>query len=294
MSHAPQANHLADAPPFISRQIRASRHYYLNLSPGHRRGIVVVCGGLEHCRVDYLIDRSDFPFLVLEFVAEGKGQVTLGETTHTLRAGTAFAYFPRTRHVIRTDPHSLLSKYYVALAGDAAERLVRKSKLGTYGIVRVSRPEEIIAVYNLLDQYAAGHTPCSARLCNALIPVLIMKIAEAELPSGAEGEAYATYQLIRDVIRTRFLEFTTLEAAAAACGISEFHLCHLFKRFDRETGYHFLIRMKMNHAAELLAEPHAQVNMVAGRLGYEDAFQFSRVFKRVHGISPIHFKRMRS
>lgn len=292
--HTPQANDLADAPAFISRQIRASRHYYLNLAPGPCPNIVVVCGGLEHVRADYLIDRSDFPFVVVEFVAEGKGHVTLGETSHTLRTGTAFAYFPRTRHIIRTDPCSLLSKYYVALAGDAAERLVRNSNLGTQGIVRVSRPEEIIAVYNLLAQYAANHTPYSAQLCNALIPVLILKFAETELPSGAEGEAYATYQLIRDVIRTRFLELLNLESVAAACGVNEFHLCHLFKRFDRETGYQFLIRMKMNHAAELLTEPQAQVNTVASRLGYEDAFQFSRVFKRVHGISPMHFKRMRS
>jgi AraC-like DNA-binding protein len=292
--HTSQANDLAQAPSFISRQIRASRHYYLNLSAGQCRDIIVVCCGLEHVSADYVIDRSDFPFLVVEFVVEGKGQATLGETTHTLRAGTAFTYFPRTRHVIRTDPSALLSKYYVALAGDSAERLVRKSKLGAQGVVRVSRPEEIIGVYNLLAQYAANHTPYSARLCNALIPVLILKIAEAELPCGPDGEAYATYQLIRDVIRTRFLEFTNLEAVAAACGINEFHLCRLFKRFDRETGYHFLIRMKMTHAAELLAEPHAQVNTVAKRLGYDDAFQFSRVFKRVHGISPIHFKRMRS
>ncbi len=295
MSRPLRANDLSDAPPFINRQVRASRHYYLNLSPGQRRDAVVVCGGLEHCRGDYLVDRSDLPFLVVEFVVGGKGQVVLEGMAHTLRPGTAFAYFPRTRHVIRTDPHSLLSKYYIALAGDTAERLVRKSILGNRGIVRVSRPDEIIAVYNLLAQYAANHSRYSARLCNALIPVLIMKIAEAALPDDdAEGEAYATYQLARDLMRMRFLKLTTLDAAAAACGISVYHLCRLFKRFDRETGYQFLVRMKMNHAAELLAEPHTQVKEVAERLGYNDAFHFSRVFKRVHGISPMHFKQMRS
>ena len=50
----------------------------------------------------------------------------------------------------------MLSKYYVALAGETAERLVRESKVGAQGIVRVSRPEEIVAVYNLMAQYAAG------------------------------------------------------------------------------------------------------------------------------------------
>ncbi|OWK36548.1 AraC family transcriptional regulator [Fimbriiglobus ruber] len=294
MARAPRPDGLVDAPAFISRQTRSSHHYYLNLSPGRCRDIVVVCGGLEHCRADYLVDRSDFPFLVVEFVIQGKGEVKLGGTTHALRPGTAFAYFARAAHVIRTDPRCLLSKYYVALAGDVAERLVRKSALGAEGVVSVARPAEIVAIYDLLAQYAANSTPYSARLCNALIPVLILKIAEAGLSSGVDGEGYPTYQLARELIRTRFLEFATLNAVAAACGISVFYLCRLFKRFDQETGYRFLMRTKMNHAAELLAEPRSQVNAVAARLGYNDAFQFSRVFKRVHGISPGHFKRMQS
>src|SRR5690349_19905819 len=102
-------DNLAKAPPFINRQVRASYHYYLNLSPGRCRDVVVVCGGLEYCRADYLVDRSDFPFLVVEFVVDGRGWVTLGNTTHDLRAGSAYAYFPRTRHVIRTAPDAPLS-----------------------------------------------------------------------------------------------------------------------------------------------------------------------------------------
>src|SRR6516164_1003295 len=90
-------------PPFISRQVRTSRLYYLNLFPGFVQEIVVTCGGWESCRADYLVDRSDLPYVVIEFVTAGRGEVTLAGQTHVLSEAAAYAYFPHERHVIRTD-----------------------------------------------------------------------------------------------------------------------------------------------------------------------------------------------
>jgi AraC-like DNA-binding protein len=43
----------------------------------------------------------------------------------------------------------------------------------------------------------------------------------------------------------------------------------------------------MNHAAQLL-DTGLLVKETAARLGFADAFQFSRAFKRIHGVPPIH------
>ena len=47
----------------------------------------------------------------------------------------------------------------------------------------------------------------------------------------------------------------------------------------------------MNHAAARLRQPRSTVQDVAGQLGYTDAFHFSKVFKRVFGLSPTDFRR---
>lgn len=49
----------------------------------------------------------------------------------------------------------------------------------------------------------------------------------------------------------------------------------------------------MNDAAELLDEG-LLVKEVAERLGFADAFQFSRAFKRVHGVPPGRLQQRRS
>jgi AraC-like DNA-binding protein len=56
--------------------------------------------------------------------------------------------------------------------------------------------------------------------------------------------------------------------------------------FSRE-----LQRVRMAHAAELLAGGSLAVQTVAGAVGYRQAAQFAKVFRRHHGVSPSTFRR---
>jgi AraC-like DNA-binding protein len=49
------------------------------------------------------------------------------------------------------------------------------------------------------------------------------------------------------------------------------------------------MRQKMNRATELLLDGGLLVKQVAEELGFGDAFQFSRAFKRVYGLPPERF-----
>jgi AraC-like DNA-binding protein len=49
----------------------------------------------------------------------------------------------------------------------------------------------------------------------------------------------------------------------------------------------------MRAAAEWLQQPGSLVKQVAERTGFSDPFHFSRVFKKVLGLSPESFRRMR-
>ena len=51
-------------------------------------------------------------------------------------------------------------------------------------------------------------------------------------------------------------------------------------------AYQFLLRLRMNDAAELLLDEGLLVRQVAHRMGVADAFQFSRAFKQIHRVAP--------
>jgi AraC-like DNA-binding protein len=56
--------------------------------------------------------------------------------------------------------------------------------------------------------------------------------------------------------------------------------------FSRE-----LQRVRMEHAAELLLGGSLPVQVVAGAVGYRQAAQFAKVFRRHQGVSPSAFRR---
>jgi AraC-like DNA-binding protein len=275
---------------FLSTQTTEARRYFLNLTPRRARGIEVVCGGVERCREDYVIRRSGFPFLAVEFVAEGLGRLRLAGRDYALRPGTTFAYATGVPHTIRNLARRPMLKYYVDFMGAEGERMLRDSPLGRWQAVQVSNLGEIADLLESLQRNGESQSPCRAQVCAHLVALLILKITEHTIPSGAgESRAFPTFQRVRVHLERNYLALKTVEQAADACHINVSYLCRLFRRFRHLSPYQFLLRLKMNHAAALLLDRGLQVKEVAAELDFSDPYAFSRAFKNVYGLSPAAF-----
>lgn len=82
-------------------------------------------------------------------------------------------------------------------------------------------------------------------------------------------------------------------ALSAMVGLSESSFFALFKSATGLTPLDFFIRARMQRAGELLAETPLQIKEIAARLGYDDQFYFSRLFKSVHGVPPREYRARR-
>jgi transcriptional regulator GlxA family with amidase domain len=84
------------------------------------------------------------------------------------------------------------------------------------------------------------------------------------------------------------LQVSTLAAQAS---VSPSHYFALFKRQTGTAPIDFFIRLRMNHARELLDSTCSSVKEVAATMGYDDPFYFSRVFKSVHRVAPAEYRK---
>jgi transcriptional regulator GlxA family with amidase domain len=84
------------------------------------------------------------------------------------------------------------------------------------------------------------------------------------------------------------LQVSTLAAQAS---VSPSHYFALFKRQTGTAPMDFFIRLRMNHARQLLDSTCSSVKEVAAAMGYDDPFYFSRVFKSVHSVAPAEYRR---
>jgi AraC family transcriptional regulator len=83
-----------------------------------------------------------------------------------------------------------------------------------------------------------------------------------------------------------------LDGAAAEAGVSPFHFLRLFARVFGLTPHQYLIRCRLRHAAQLLAEQTMAVTDVALDAGFGDLSNFLRTFGRAAGMSPRRFRRL--
>jgi AraC-like DNA-binding protein len=287
-------NHAQQTPEFFSSHVRDARRFYLDLAPDHDSPLVVVCGGVESCAPEYTIDRQTFPYYSLEFVARGRGSLVLDGQRVALFPGVVFAYGPGVAQHITTEADDPLEKYFVDFAGTRAVELLERYSLPPAHWARVRAIAEIQSIFdNLICDGLRGTGFCNA-LCAALLEYLIVHVADSRMPWEArQTPAFATYQRCRKHLATHFERIQSLEQAAQECHVDRAYLCRLFRRYDRQTPYRFLMRLKMNLAAERLQDPGVLVKQVAAQLGFADPFHFSRAFKNTFGRSPEAFRRLR-
>lgn len=282
------------APAFFSSDVAAVRRFYLDLKPPKHQKLAVVCGGLEHCTANYAIHRVTFPFYSIEYVARGSGELKLKGRAHSLRAGRVFSYGPGVPHDITGDRADPLVKYFVDFAGGNAFDLLRSCGLPPGRVTQVFPPHILAPLFDELIQSGLHIGRRSMELCAKLLECLALKMAGANAPlEETETLAFTTYQQCRRHIEQHFLRLRTLEQIAGECHASKAYLCRLFRRYDRQSPYQYLLRLKMNHAAERLQQSGVLVKQAAEETGFADPFHFSRVFRNVLGMAPAAFRILR-
>lgn len=279
----------------LASEVSAGTYFFLDLSGSARGRVRVAFGGRERCDEHYLVQRTTYPFHTLEYVAEGEGRVTYRDgEPQVLRPGCLFAHGPGVRVRMETAPGQVLLKYFVCFAGRGARALIERHAPVFGRVVALSRHADLREVLDLLIREGGEHTPSTRAICDHLGRLLLLKISDARRQRGTAVQDAAREKFLRckALIDEEPTRFATLEAVAAALHVEVSGVNRLFRRYQGVSPYQYLLRAKMNQAAQDLLQTGGLVKEVAERAGYGDAYHFSRVFKSVHGVSPAKFMRV--
>lgn len=91
-------------------------------------------------------------------------------------------------------------------------------------------------------------------------------------------------------IQRNYSEPISLESLAETFNYSAPHLSVMFKHRTSYSPIDYLIQFRLNKAAKLLVETDAPLRDIAISVGYQDAYYFSRLFKKKKGVSPAQFR----
>ena len=109
--------------------------------------------------------------------------------------------------------------------------------------------------------------------------------AESEPRPGSEDPNSFVVRQAQSYIAEHCAQRISLQDVADHCYVSQWHLSKLLNRHLGKPFYDLLNEERMRRAKELLDDPALRISEVAERVGYTDTAHFSRVFKKLEGVS---------
>ncbi len=91
-------------------------------------------------------------------------------------------------------------------------------------------------------------------------------------------------------VATNYPEKLRLATAARLCDLSPFQFSRNFKKELGFTFRDFVVRVRIERAAELMKHSSASVTEAAFVVGFNDLSYFARMFRRQLGVSPSHYR----
>jgi AraC-like DNA-binding protein len=259
------------------------------------RGLYVTDAGYFPAAVDHFVERPQgAPTALVIFCMRGTGWVRCGGVSSEMSAGSLIWLPPDTAHAYGSSKDDAWSIAWAHFAGDevAAWRALLDAVTSAGNTVielPVDHLDEIALdrVYPALERgYALRHqVSAAAALRHSLSAVAELAMERPEVRSARDRVAASVTMLRRDIGRPH-----RLEELATAAGMSVTHYSALFRRHTGFAPIDFLIRLRVQQACRLLDTTKLSVTEIASRVGYEDAYYFTRSFRRVMSCAPRRYR----
>ena len=242
-------------------------HHFIDRPAGHEYHLLIYCvggrGWVQH---------------------EGrKLRVESGDVV-ILPAGIPHGYF--------ADPSQPWSIYWFHLTGQRVpDYLQLLEAKGQVAIRHLGIERTIVQRFEELITAAAGDTTVANMLDRMTLAARILILCHRLLkPNTRSASKQPLTEVAIGFMQERLTSPLQLPDLLAHCRVSQ---AQLNRSFRRDTGFspmRYFTQLRMREASQLLVFTDAPVADVGSRVGYVDPYHFSRVFKRVYGVSPTAYR----
>ena len=119
-------------------------------------------------------------------------------------------------------------------------------------------------------------------------------LSEKGSAAGGEGGFQSERTEVRAMLRylrDHYAEGVTLQVLAREFGMSESYISSLIKKNTGKGFSDHLTEIRIRKAQELLRQTNDSVEKIAERVGYPDYFYFTKVYKKITGVTPTAYRK---
>lgn len=125
-------------------------------------------------------------------------------------------------------------------------------------------------------------------LINSLLDVWFRDVQENGQDAKIDSPDF--FATIESYIQRHLSENLSLQSICKKFGVSQTYMGKLFRKYENESFNRYLTSVRMEKAVKLMKEtPDIFIKDVATRVGYNDQFYFSRIFRSYMGVCPSDY-----
>jgi AraC-like DNA-binding protein len=158
---------------------------------------------------------------------------------------------------------------------------------------------ELAALHRMVQRAGVAPSALSGGIYQAALAVVNQSAAVLAMSRRLPATRMQTRrELVRRLHRAReymtasFCRSSSLADIARASSLSPFHFHRAYRLFFGETPHQFVVRLRLDRAADRLRRTDRSVTEIALAVGFESPAHFSRAFKNRFQCSPQRYRQM--
>jgi len=221
------------------------------------------------------------------YVTKGRGVFETNQKTHVVVPGTVMMILPGIRHHYKPDFEVGWTEYWVGFKGPYADALREQGFLSPKRpVFEVGLQNSLLAIYGRIFELVRNQQPLYQIRASSLVLTLVAEVLAHERKNVQHTHSESLVEKAKFFMEENIYREVNLIGIGEALGVSTSQLASVFKSYTAMTPYQYFISIKIRKAKELLEGGSLSIKEVAFRLGFDDQYYFSRLFRKKTGIAP--------
>lgn len=242
----------------------------------------------------------------LAFVMSGTGKYHIEGQIYEVSEGDLLIFKPGVHHQALYVPEAEVpaTEFFVGFCDvQLSDREPGEVPLPGGGYILHTSGELRQRIFHICSSMEAESTVCwqgRYHMLKAYLMQLLLLILkeQAQLPESMKGysfesvnKKYVVEQIV-SYFEDHYNEKISLDTIAENMYLSPFYISKIFKSETGDTPIRHLIHIRLEKARELLLqEKEMSIQEVAAAVGYDDAYHFSKLFKKYYGQAPSRVRK---
>lgn len=237
-------------------------------------------------------------FYEIEYVTNGHAKQIVNGKEYSIAPGTVTLLSPVDFHSYRDiNPEDPLHIINIKFQDMFLPQMVRND-IYTHKSAKITQINEdyfytlIAGAYKEFHENEYGRDTAIMSLITYLCVLIMRQVFSGEDLEKSSEMSHSPIQEAVLYVRTHFREDISAEAVAKTVHLSPNYFSEYFKKQTGEKFSLFLLRLRVDFAANLLKITDLSVKEVAFESGFNSAAYFSNTFKDFYGMSPDRYRKI--